>query len=85
MIYADFNGSTPICSDVITYLNQRLNEGPYSNPNAIHSLGKKVMFGMEKCRRVLGKALGCQTNQIIFNVSVLHYILSYKTFSFYYK
>ena len=67
MIYADFNGSTPICSDVITYLNQRLNEGPYSNPNAIHSLGKKVMFGMEKCRRVLGKALGCQTNQIIFN------------------
>ena len=67
MIYADFNGSAPVCNDVCEYLVNRLQNGPYSNPNAIHSLGKKMMFGMEKCRRNLAKILGCKTNQIIFN------------------
>ncbi len=67
MVYADFNGSTPICNDVRDYLIERLQSGPYSNPNAIHSLGKKVMFGMEKCRRTLAKILGCKSSQIIFN------------------
>jgi len=67
MVYADFNGSAPICDDVRDYLIERLQKGPYSNPNAIHSLGKKMMFGMEKCRRTLAKILGCETHQIIFN------------------
>ncbi|MDP7319113.1 MAG: cysteine desulfurase family protein [Bacteriovoracaceae bacterium] len=67
MIYADYNGSAPLCDDVREYLVKRINEGPYSNPNAIHSLGKKMMFGMEKCRRTLAKHLNCQTHQIIFN------------------
>lgn len=67
MIYADYNGSAPMCSDVREYLINRIDNGPHSNPNSIHSLGKKVMFGMEKCRRILGKSLGCKTNQIIFN------------------
>lgn len=67
MIYADFNGSTPVCTEVQEYLVNRLQNGPYSNPNAIHSLGKKMMFGMEKCRRMLAKILGCSTSQIIFN------------------
>ncbi|MBT4791999.1 MAG: cysteine desulfurase [Halobacteriovoraceae bacterium] len=67
MIYADFNGSAPLCNDVSKYLVKRLQDGPYANPNSIHSLGKKIMFGMEKCRRSLAKTLGCETNQIIFN------------------
>lgn len=67
MIYADYNGSAPVCNDVVEYLVNRLQNGPYSNPNSIHSLGKKMMFGMEKCRRMLAKSLGCQTNQIVFN------------------
>ena len=67
MIYADYNASTPVCNDVVEYLINRLKNGPYSNPNSIHSLGKKMMFGMEKCRRILSKSLGCQSNQIVFN------------------
>lgn len=67
MIYADFNGSAPLCNDVIEYLNQRISAGPYGNPNAIHSLGKKMMFGLEKCRRMMAKNLGCKSDQIIFN------------------
>lgn len=67
MIYADFNGSAPLCTDVKEYLIERIQEGPYANPNAIHSLGKKMMFGMENCRRTLAKILGAKTGQIIFN------------------
>jgi cysteine desulfurase len=67
MIYADFNGSAPLHQEVKEYLNTRINAGPYANPNAIHSVGKKMLFGLEKCRRICAKVLGCQPNQIIFN------------------
>lgn len=67
MIYADFNGSAPLCDSVIEYLKTRLDNGPYANPNSIHSLGKKMMFGLEKCRRKIASHLGCEPHQIIFN------------------
>lgn len=67
MIYADFNGSAPLCSEVSEYLKTRICDGPYANPNSIHSLGKKMMFGIEKCRRSIAKNLGCESSQIIFN------------------
>ena len=67
MIYADYNGSTPICNEVIEYLKNRITEGVYSNPNASHSMGKKIMFNLEKCRRSMAKHLGCKSSQIIFN------------------
>lgn len=67
MIYADFNGSAPLCSDVRNYLINRLENGPYANPNAIHSVGKKVLMGYEKCRLVCAKALGASSLQITFN------------------
>ena len=41
MIYADYNGSAPLHADVKSYLAKRITEGPYANPNAIHSIGKK--------------------------------------------
>ena len=67
MIYADYNGSAPLHPSVKEYLCDRIQNGPYANPNAIHSIGKKMLFGMEKCRRVCAKALGAKSNQIIFN------------------
>lgn len=67
MIYADFNGSAPLCPDVLDYLKNRLETGPYGNPNAIHSVGKKIRFGMEKCRRICADALGAHPSQISFN------------------
>ena len=67
MIYADYNGSAPLKSAVTEYLVKRLQDGPFSNPNAIHSLGKKMMFGMENCRRTIAKVIGCKSRQIIFN------------------
>lgn len=67
MIYADYNGSAPLHKNVRDYLAKRILEGPYANPNAIHSIGKKMIFGLEKCRRLCAKVLGCHASQIIFN------------------
>lgn len=67
MIYADYNGSAPLHPKVREYLCERLVSGPYANPNAIHSVGKKMLFGMEKCRRMCAKSLGADSGQIIFN------------------
>ncbi|MEX1099145.1 MAG: aminotransferase class V-fold PLP-dependent enzyme, partial [Bacteriovoracaceae bacterium] len=67
MIYADYNGSAPLHPKVREYLCDRLQKGPYANPNAIHSIGKKMLFGLEKCRRICSKILGAGSDQIIFN------------------
>lgn len=67
MIYADYNGSAPLHPQVKDYLSKRLVNGPYANPNAIHSIGKKMLFGMERCRRMCAKVLGASPEQVIFN------------------
>ncbi len=67
MIYADYNGSAPVCNDVKEYLKQRLDEGPYANPNAIHFMGQKVLMGMDNARSVCAKFLGAKFSQVIFN------------------
>jgi cysteine desulfurase len=67
MIYADFNGSSLPLPEVIEHLTNRLQKGPFGNPNAIHSLGQKLNAGLSKCRRHCSKVLGCEANQIVFN------------------
>lgn len=68
MIYADYNGSAPLCEEVRQYLLKRLeNNGPYANPNAIHHLGQKVLTGMENARSVCAKSLGAKYRQLFFN------------------
>lgn len=67
MIYADFNGSAPLHPAVKEYLQKRIVDGPYANPNAIHSLGRKILFGLEKCRLTCAKALGADSKQVSFN------------------
>jgi cysteine desulfurase len=67
MIYADFNGSAPMHPVVREYLATRVVNGPYANPNAIHSLGKKMAFGLEKARMSIAKNLGAKPHQVIFN------------------
>ena len=67
MIYADYNGSAPICDDVKEYFINRLQEGPFANPNAIHRLGTKVLTAMENSRAMCAKVLGAKYTQLIFN------------------
>lgn len=67
MIYADYNGSAPVCQDVKDYLYKRLESGPFANPNAIHYLGQKTLMAMENARAICAKAVGAKPKQIIFN------------------
>jgi cysteine desulfurase len=67
MIYADYNGSAPLCNEVKDYLFKRLEKGPFANPNAIHYLGAKTLMGMENARSVCAKVLGAEYDQLIFN------------------
>ncbi len=66
-IYADYNGSAPVCQEVRDYLKERLENGPYANPNASHLLGQKTLMGMDNARSVCAKILGALPKQIIFN------------------
>jgi cysteine desulfurase len=67
MIYADYNGSAPLCTSVKNYLIKRLEKGPFANPNAIHHLGAKTKMGMENARSVCAKVLDADYEQVIFN------------------
>ncbi|MBT3982407.1 MAG: aminotransferase class V-fold PLP-dependent enzyme [Bacteriovoracaceae bacterium] len=67
MLYADFNGSAPVHLDVRKYLGERLEGGPFANPNAGHRLGVKVRGGMENCRKICADVLGADPGQVIFN------------------
>ncbi len=67
MIYADYNGSAPLCKEVTDYLIERLKSGPFANPNAIHHMGQKCKMGMENARAVCAKNVGALPKNIIFN------------------
>lgn len=67
MIYADYNGSSPLLQPVRTYLKKRLESDLYANPNAIHSISQKLSRGIEKCREIVAEILGCYPDQIFFN------------------
>jgi len=83
MIYADYNGSSPLLPSVKEYLIKRLDSDLFGNPNAIHSVGSKLNFGIEKSREIIAKNLGCYPDQIIFNsgssegvATIFHSLLS---------
>lgn len=67
MIYADYNGSSPLLPSVRDYLKKRLDSDLFANPNAIHSISQKLYKGIQKCREVIAEAMGCHPDQIIFN------------------
>jgi cysteine desulfurase len=67
MIYADYNGSSPLLAPVREYLKKRLDSNLFANPNAIHSMGQKIYQGIEKCRQNMATTLGCYPDQIFFN------------------
>lgn len=67
MIYAEYNGSSPLLNSVRDYLKTRLDSDLFANPNAIHSLGQKLSRGMIKSRQLIAELIGCNPDQVIFN------------------
>lgn len=66
MIYADYNGSAPISNTIKEYINTRLIEGPFANPNSIHNLGAEIANAMENARKYCANALDARADQLIF-------------------
>ncbi len=66
MIYADYNGSSPLIPEVVQYLERRLRSHLFANPNAIHSMGQKINTGIEKCREIIAEVVECHPDQLIF-------------------
>lgn len=84
MLYADYNGSAPLLPAVKDYLHKRIDSDLFANPNAIHSIGQKLLGGMEKCRSVIADSVGAYPDQIIFTSgasegvsTILHSVLNY--------
>ena len=67
MIYADYNGSAPICPEVREYLLERIQGENFANPSASHELGEKINIWMEKSRKKCAEILGAEKNQVLFN------------------
>ena len=67
MIYADYNGSAPLDDEVKKYLLNRIEKGPFANPNASHNIGTKTLMGMEKSRAICAETLGAKKHQLFFN------------------
>jgi len=65
-IYADYNGTSQLKDSVKQYLIKRL-DGPFGNPNAIHSIGNQIKSAYEKCRVHCAEMLGAEAHQVIFN------------------
>ena len=67
MIYADHNASSPLLNEVKEYIINRINTGPFANPNSSHHLGAKIMISLSNARQVCSEILGATPDQIIFN------------------
>jgi len=67
MLYADYNGSSPLLPTVKEYLIKRLETPLFANPNAIHSLSMRLKRVMEKSRQEIATVLNAHPHQIIFN------------------
>ncbi len=65
MIYADYNGTSRLKKSVKEYLIQRL-DGPFGNPNAIHSIGNQIKAAYEECRKICATLLDADPHQVIF-------------------
>lgn len=84
MIYADYNGSSPLLPCVKDYLKKRIDSDLFANPNAIHSIGQKISQGIEKCREVIAQSVWAYPDQVIFNSgasegisAILHSVLDF--------
>lgn len=67
MIYADYNGSSPLIPSVKEYLKTRMESELFANPNAIHSMSQKLYKRMEKSREIIADVVGCYPDEIFFN------------------
>jgi cysteine desulfurase len=66
-IYADFNASAPLSKKVKLFLEERMQNGLFGNPNALHAIGNSIKLEIETTREKVADLLGADPEQVIFN------------------
>lgn len=67
MIYADCNATTPLLPSVKKYLMQRLEHGPFANPQSLHFLGQQIKGKIAECRNIVADIFHTYPDQVFFN------------------
>lgn len=65
VIYLDNAATTKPCDAAIKALNECLTEN-FGNPSSLHTLGLNAQKTVEKSRRSIASALGCDTSEVTF-------------------
>jgi cysteine desulfurase len=64
-IYLDHSATTPMDKEVLAEMLPYFTE-KFGNPSSIHSYGREVKKAVEEAREKVAKAIGAQTQEIIF-------------------
>ncbi len=64
-IYMDYNGTTPLDSEVIEAMRQFM-ERDFGNPSSSHLYGIEPKRAVDKARRQVASLIGCKPSEIIF-------------------
>ena len=65
MIYLDYAATTPVPRAVADAMVAVLTDG-FGNPSAQYPLGREAHALVERCRKTLADALGCESRQFVF-------------------
>ena len=67
-VYLDNSATTRPRDEVIDVINHSLKIS-YGNPSSLHRMGLEVEKKIKKSREIIGKFLGCKSNEIYFTAS----------------
>ncbi|HIN45926.1 MAG TPA: aminotransferase class V-fold PLP-dependent enzyme, partial [Candidatus Marinimicrobia bacterium] len=68
MIYFDYSATTPIDPRVLELMTE-VHANAIGNPSSVHRFGQKARSTVERARRQISSAVGCDPTEIIFTGS----------------
>jgi cysteine desulfurase len=66
--YFDYAATTPVDPRVVKAMTPYFSE-KFGNPSSIHSKGNEALLVLEKCRKIIAKAMGADEKEVIFTSS----------------
>ena len=65
-VYLDHAATTPVRPEVLEAMLPYLGGEVFGNPSSAHRFGRSARAGLERARRAVAAAVGCEPNQVIF-------------------
>lgn len=66
LIYLDHAATTPVRHEIADAMLPYLTGSMFGNPSSAHRFGREASAAMERARREIGAALGCESADVIF-------------------